>query len=525
MTAPLALHVRSGVSGSPWLDLTHRIRGGVMTTNQRGCESFTCRVDAPLAEAMRVYARPGLPHLEIDNGGDVVWAGRLEDVRFGADGYQLGFFGYRRALTDLPVTRLWSSTSVADWEPISNEESGSFQPDRYRIDTNNRLYIALVSGEVYDSDAIGALSFETPGGGSQDVVAVSFHYEMTVPADFILTLYSMDRDDPDTNAAEWSYTMPSSAGGAAVVSGDVSLSISAAARLAFALAYDTSGHTYGGETGDGYVKITRLRVKTAAGNVTADGIVEDLLSQVVALNTGQLRDITALIDAPGIDIMDAGYADALPAAIIDELAEDGDENGVVYEAQVWADRVLRFQPVGASARTWYADIANIDMDRTLDLLVNSAYSVYKDGYGRVRRTAVSADAGSVTRHGLTRRDYVRTRTTNDSEAEGARDNYLGEAAEVTPRASVVIGRLFNEQGYGIAPYLVRGGDVVVIRNLPAETPQLIVDRVRALRVARTQYDMDIGALTMNLELEIPDIPTMIFEATVAAQNALEVAEL
>lgn len=240
--------------------------------------------------------------------------------------------------------------------------------------------------------------------------------------------------------------------------------------------------------------------------VYADEIVKDIRAGVTSLNSGQLAASDALIQSPGVDLLNEVYEDADAPQILDRLASLGDNQTPPRRWRWFVNerRMLQFRPETDLSRTWYVDVTP-DTERSLKNLFNSAYGVYEEAGGRTLRTAVSSNAASVTRHGITRRAAVKAQTTSSTQAGIHRDAYIEDHKNPTTRASIPIPQVFDAYGQWHPKYEVRPGDVLVFRLLP---PTLLttVTNISRMRIGQTTYDPITDSLTCE-----PDAPAASLE--------------
>ena len=139
------------LSGASRLPLpTSRATGVTVSTGPRGFQDLSAFLPLTDAQADQLAQTPGL-RARLSDGAGVLWEGRVEDLALRNGGVQLGALGDARALDDVLYTALWSDSSVAGWETSASTLGGILNntiPDRFEIDTNNRLYIAPKKGEL-----------------------------------------------------------------------------------------------------------------------------------------------------------------------------------------------------------------------------------------------------------------------------------------------------------------------------------------------------------------------------------------
>jgi hypothetical protein len=505
----LSLQIYSDSSRTRLLaDLSSRIAANgvrlAFSTNGHGFAALVADgIPAGLWESHEIYTWPGLPHVVLsDSGAGVAWEGRLEDIGIVAGGVSLVALGYQRALYDAPYTALWSKTATSEWRAVTGDELSGATPERYEIDVNNRLYIALKKNEVfYDNTNFGALTYAAPDGGERSIVRVEADYAVLLPTGMRARLYSSATDfTSDTIEAFVS-------GNGALQTGTWTLTTTARFRVRFQVgSVDSAGGNYAmsDDTGDYYAKLTGVRIMTTtATEVLASDIAAALAEWVNGVNGDQLRGDGMLIEPTTTDLHNEIYEDLLPAEILDRHAL---LHG--YEWGVYEDRRLHFRPRGAG-RQWYVDVARVpELQRSIENMRNSAYAVYRRADGRTMRTATAVDADSRARYGLTRRGFIDVQTTSATEAQTHRGLFLSDRADASARAGVVFDRLYDATGSAWPLYAMRAGDTVTMRNLPP-TLSTEIDRIRTFRVAETEYDAATGELSIAPEEPLPSLDVLV----------------
>lgn len=243
---------------------------------------------------------------------------------------------------------------------------------------------------------------------------------------------------------------------------------------------------------------------TPASPTTSDAIVADVLIAAAADNPALISDETYLIEAPGVNVYDEEYEDEAMPDILNRMVALGDSQTPPrqWEVGVWENLRLHFRPRGSAGRTWYIDVVDPEIERSISQVWNSAYTRYDGGV-----TATADDDASITRYGITRRAAISSRTTDLTQAERERDATLADRATPLPRASIPIGLLYTAAGTITPKWLVRSGDTIIIRNLPPETGELI-DRIRSFRVSETRYRPDGDVLEIVPEAPLPTLEVL-----------------
>lgn len=490
-------------------DLTGRVHlgdgaGGMrFSTNAHGFDALECPfIPMSLVDAFAVYEWPGTPHVVVtDTIIGTVWEGRLEDIAIVDGGVSLVAFGYQRAMHDVPYTGMWSKSGSADWETLPDTLLSWSHPDLFETDNNNRLYHAFRVGETYDA-AVGSYWYiGTPDAGARKITNLSLSYDVKLPTNWRLMVYYTD--DFSTATEPTIVT-----GNGSQQTGSYSLTLATPRNyIAIGVYNNTGGATTisTGSTGDNYAKVTSVRIKTTTEtSVLASDIAKAMVNAAYDQNTDQISADKSLIAATTTDLYDELYEDTYPAEILDRLAE---LHG--YEWGVYEGRRLYFREKGSGGRHWYVDVTNIiNLQRSLENVRNSAYSVYRDANGLTKRTANVGDTGSQARYGIVRRGIVNVNTTSLAEAQIHRGVYLDDRANASSRAEIAFSHLYDEAGGEFPLYALRAGDTLTMRNLPPSV-SAAVDRIRTFVISETAYDALDDSISITPEAATPSLDRLI----------------
>jgi hypothetical protein len=202
------------------------------------------------------------------------------------------------------------------------------------------------------------------------------------------------------------------------------------------------------------------------------------------------------------------------ADILDQLITRGDNQTTPrqWEWGVAAGRRLYLRPQGSGARTWYVDVSDLDIRRTIDSLYNSIYATYQEAGGRTLRSAVNTDTASVARYGLTRRKVFGVQTSSLTQATVQRDAELQDTKDPRPRSGITVRQVTAATGGDWPLSQVRAGDTIVIRNLPPALSTAI-DRIRTFRITRVELDLETNELTVEPEAPLPTLAALLAAAT------------
>lgn len=474
-------------------------------TNQNGFADCTIQYAIDPFVGYQLYSLNTVWECKVMDGGATIYHGRVEDVKLNGSSMQVTAFGYYRALSDLPYTALWSTYKLDNWHAVKGETYGTgHKPERYTIDTNNgRLGIAPKKNAQYgNNNDQGAVDFYIPNGSSRNIVAVAFDYTLSAYAGMRVRLQSYSNGT--LIADEWTPTIPSAF---TRYSGSVVQAVSSCNRLMFVIDNNSgSTATFTAEEGTAYLHITNMRVVTQTLGASIDNatVAADMVTTIAATNSNQISTSTSLINSTGVGLTEAVYEDANMADVLQQLADQGDSSGNKYEVGVYLNKQLYFRQKGSAGRTWYVDIDELDLERTIDTLVNSAYTSYKDANDVTVRSSISADSASIARYGLTRRSYVQIDTTSSTQATAARTALLTDQASPLPKARISFSHVYNANGGQYPLYFVRAGDSITIRNLPPNLGSN-VDRIRTFRISETSYNASSNTLDVTPEAPLPTL--------------------
>lgn len=502
---------RGTPAGQVVADLTRHATACRWSYNPHGCRELEVTAPRRFIEAMRLYAMTGQLWAVVTQGATRVWAGRVSAPELwagaGGSGVTIRALGHWATLDDIRYTALWSETRYGLWEQISEADVSTRTPSRFTFDTNNRLNIEPKKGTVYAANNVGELIYRSPYGNAQRIARIEFDYAFLGSSSLTARLVSSDEAFA-SGAIEWTVT-----GNGALQTGTVSRTLPTP-RLWAMFNLLAAAHTYAGENGAEYLRITALRIKAvAASTITADLIAADLVTSVNAANAGAVTG--SVLTSPALDLNDVVYEDAAPTEILNQLGVWGDGAGTIY--QPWADvhGYLHFRAQGTNARAWLIDVADLRVASERDDLANSVYAVYADARGRVLRTAAATHAASIGLAGYTRQAAVEVRTTSATWAGKVRDQALADRATLRPSGRYRITRVRTAQGAPADPSSVRPGDTLTVRSLPLMAAAgSEVDRARTFRLSEVIVDPIAGALTVTPETSMPRLDVLLAQASV-----------
>lgn len=477
--------------------------------NEHGNSALSVTVPRALTEAFRLYAATGDLWVVASAGGRPEWIGLLDEPALWVDddsGVTVRALGRWAALDDLLYTSFGSSTRVDDWRPVTAQDRSLRFPERFNIDTNNRLFIGLKQGQSYTSSVLGSLGMQGPDGGVQPILGFTADVEHNLPSStWRIRLQRLDGGYGGTLT-----TVQTITGTGSVATTSISQTwVAACDALMIELDYNSGTPTvYAGEDGASYVRLTNIRARiTTTGVLYADTVATSMFTAYDTLNPGIITG--TLLTSPGLDLTDLVLEDAAPTDVLAQLGLWGDGAGTVYTAAVDQDGFLTFKERGTGGRTWYVDVDDLELTAARGDLTNSVYAVYKEPSGRVLRTAASTDATSVTRYGRTRQRAVKADTTSVTIAGQIRDTALADSATVRGAASFTIRHCQAAGGGPADPAHIRPGDTLIVRNLPLLGGGPEVDQIRGFRVGERSYDPIKRQVSVSPEQRLPRLEVLL----------------
>lgn len=230
--------------------------------NEHGHEYLSAFLPLSAEEIVFYYEQTSGKHLVLTNGGEKIFEGRIEDRDMQGDGLRVQALGYWRAASDLLYTGLWNDTRFSEWQELNAENASGFVAELFELDNNNRLWIAPRKNEVFSSSEIAAWGYEAPHQGERGLFMVAFEYEFVAASPWKARFHTR-YSDWSVGATPWSLTGT----GATQVGVVYAIFSGSFTNVTLSLFYDGAATTYSGETGDTYIKITRLRLCTTSGGL------------------------------------------------------------------------------------------------------------------------------------------------------------------------------------------------------------------------------------------------------------------
>lgn len=259
----LAIH--NPITNVMLADWSNRIKSCHVRSGAHGWETCEAELDLPFYEAFLYYQQLGALKVRVVWGGYKLFEGRLEDPTQFANiksGLKIHAFGSWTALNDTTYIALWSDSKVDQWREVLATELANRAPKMYKIDFNNRIFIALTKNALYrNANDIASVTVATPNGSSRTIVGISFAATINLPLNWTFEIRTLN-DDFSTPASITTFT-----GTGASVARAFYLTFTGQNRLEFAV-YNGTGGNYTNASEDGVfaLEITQMRVVTSTTN-------------------------------------------------------------------------------------------------------------------------------------------------------------------------------------------------------------------------------------------------------------------
>jgi hypothetical protein len=461
-----------------------------------GYAALIAEVNVPEVVASRIFNAYGRMEATLTDGfANELWRGFVEDVEVQGGRVAIRAFGYGRALYHVPYTGFFVATTSAGWRAIT-DEMPDVTSERYAIDNNNRLYIALNSGDSSNTANMGGLWYDLPDGSQTDARDMAFDYDM---AGFPSHDYRLE-----VRALNSAYTTLVSAvinTTSATASGSATVALPANTQAIAVLFYRNSAtpHENTGDTGDIYARLTNLRVAMQAGEVRQSTIAAEVVAYAQAANPDH---ITGLVDytAAGIEFGNEIYEDTLPIDILRHVTQ---ANGNRFA--VWGNAVELF-PGDHEGELLNVRVADIQYQRSAMNTATEAYATYRGA--RIDRAATAVTESDVVtpdRIGARIRRVVGSNSASVSVANEERDAFLSDMEERLHRVTVQVQMVTNRFGAIVPLENIRAGDVLSFDAIDSSVPGLVERFV----IGRCDYDHEAGTLTAEPLEPVPTLVTLI----------------
>lgn len=536
--------------GELYMDATPYMYNLEYTTNEYGFWYLSCNLRINKQLAADLYKNRKVFHIYYGDGRNTFFEGRLEDVEYSKEP-KIVAYGYIRAFTDIQVTDLWSTERLDLWKPLvpGQRQQSDFRPEFFTSETATALYMAI-NKNTQGSNANPPVDAPKHGiilnnlnKSSRSLNTVSFQVHLKdTPTTSITSIFQIV--DPTA------YTAISNIWGkintASGYAEDVTANIGYADAVAFIINFNSAG-LYIGETGDISMSVPTVRIGSSpsisGGRLYADEILKYTVSGVFAINPTQINSTYLGIQSPQRDLKEVIFEDMTGLDVANFLLDYPDSSGNFYELKVWEDQQVLFRPARQTYNTWYIEISDLVLVRTLESTYNSYRGVYTNKmiykgprkylgarywtdningkiWSRgeffyetptterdvVDRTEFYTNTNATREYGITRQQNVKFNTEDSTTAATKVQALVNTRDSMQIRTDIEVSYVLNEQGSRFDPRFVRSGDKIIIQNIPAA----LLDEIESVFfVTETKWNNENRTMTLTPEEPIDKFETIV----------------
>lgn len=151
MPLQLAIFSSDAVMLADWSSAAHDVE---LSTNEHGYATLTASIDMPTVQAYYWFDRPGLPWIEVSDNADLVWRGRLEDVRLVARGIEVAAVGAWSVFGDIPYTDTPADPTTP--ETVVVDILGVARVDNPTLLSSSAVRIEVPGVDIYNEEYVDA---------------------------------------------------------------------------------------------------------------------------------------------------------------------------------------------------------------------------------------------------------------------------------------------------------------------------------------------------------------------------------
>ena len=479
--------------GSMVADHTAFITRLQWATDTGGDKDLTYTATLNVRDAMALFDRQDILHVQVSRGGEILWQGRVTQsgiIVSDETSVEIQALGYRTALYDTLYTAMWRTTDVSQFFPVIGPVAGVYRADRYAPFLGDGVVGISMLPQTYTNLMYGLMSYEIPSQSSRYITTMQMRLAYNIPKNTRLVVQRSISVNVTPYTDIISITGPATST-SNVVSATFSVATSVG-MIAFGI-IPTGAPVTPATTDDFYVRASEVIIstRTASSNTIANGkyseVIEDLVASVNSQNPNEIVAATGMITDVAGSWETVLFQDLRPGEILDKIVTFG--NGTtLLEWGIDQQRVLYMRPVTQLGNIYQVELDRINMQRSNVTLYNQAYGKTTNSNGVIIRDPLDTDEQSVLLIGLRRTTFVDAGQFTDSAIGSAsfansRLNYLSTPTPeitVNPALIILLGAI-------VEPYRVRAGDAIEIISAPFIRTDAL-NRSRLFRVIETRYD-------------------------------------
>jgi hypothetical protein len=508
----------------PYEDEFTRLR---WTTNwPGGYGQISFRLRRPLR-----YEYPDIGYMNrvrVFHGTQLVYDGQLWTLTQGFVGGEeyldvIGF-GHSGVLTSEPFNRIYGDTRFEQW--FSDEVVTTNKPEKYSIDNNNRLMIALRRDVAYDNTFQAIWLWDMPSGFNDDIERIEYDYDVVIPGSGSFKAQLLAHSN-QARTADQAILVDITATGAAT--GQSHNLVTPRKFLSWRF-YNDSGtpNTPTDDDGVNFAKLTNVTVKTTTNAaINADEIAKDVLALYDDAQHG-LDTSQDDIGAPALDLDPIWFDNGMTGDVVmDMITRMGGSSGEQWGWGIWEDKKLLMEARDLATPRYVVDAMDLVEAQTsgdLTPAFQRATPVYVNSRGRLVRGTTRDIYADVTSTDDPFNGRYRVRevdayfTSDPNRAQSFADLWLLRNGRPVQRSRFVIqGReIADVHGKMIPLSHVRADGMLLVRNYRAHEAEAAGGSdIRDFRMiddlSHTEYDVDTERLTLT-----PGYPAPTVSAQIAA---------
>jgi hypothetical protein len=462
-------------------------------------------------DAMALFDRRDILHVQVSRGGEVLWQGRVTGAGVSvesATSVRIQALSYRTSLYDTLYTTMWRTTDLTTWR--AQIGLSPRRADLYNVISSESSVGVSVQARRYTTAMHGKVAYDIPSRSERTITTVRMTLAYTLPTGMDLVVQRAVRSTLTTT------DLTRVSGPATVLSSTIEHVIAVDDNAgAILIGIEPTATVTVAVADDFFVDASAiiLSTRTESTNTMAQGtyveVVEHLVDTMISINASdQITASTAQIATIAGDWETVVYEDRRPGDILDEIVTYG--NGTtLLEWGVDQQRTLYVRPVTDLRFTWQIELDSMTMDRRNTDLYNAAYSVVQQPDGSTVRSAIDRDDASIAQLGIERQIVVDVGQTTDQSigAQAFRDSRLNYLSTPIPEIALTPSRV-TLLGAIVEPYRVRAGDAVQLLSLPFIGVDGLA-RLRQFRVIETRYDAIADRIEIVLEKAPPRLQDVV----------------
>ena len=547
----LAVNVSSIITAvdttdAPWLSISQDIEGLEFSTGlPGGFIEAQMSLSLPGSRAAWWYENMIGGNIQITDTGEIMWEGRINNIKFVRQKVVLDCRGYWVGLTDLINYSFWTEGRLGGWEAINPDIFGGLATDadmrfdRFSQNAQGALFATPQTGISTDNycgwvwtfapDIVGG---NTPKVDPRAIYRVKGHIYLDSEPGVGLDGWFFKifvTDQPYTDAiGDWTLIHTRVENQVATpVDEDFDVDISyAASPVPLAIMFQLGNESIlpaPVAAAHAYAAISNIELRVVRSDDVSSVTAKSILNALIASNSDYgpaspehlcLSTETLFIEDPGIEIIPFISEGLTVQEIANKLSQYGDDQTPPREwyPAVWGGRRLHFKPKQTDTVHWIVRKAELDdegaeLERSLENYWPEVYAHHIDLRERDVWSTLKDDFVTAQPLSLARRFQIFADVKQAAVADILRDAQHEFTKRPQQQASIdITGHIMNGAGVRYPLWRVKAGDVISIIDLAARSftnDEIdVTDPLKTFFIKETKYDLKDNKLTVT-----PEFPT------------------